>query len=78
MDEARLIEIARRFRKLEDHLTILNAFVAECQRNSWWPRRSKRDDEEWQYVMEDSETFSDACRDDMNAMQEFIRKAKNL
>jgi len=76
MSEGELIEVAQRFRALEDEIEMLKKFVNECRRQKWWPERRKRDDEDWDQTMDDADRAAEVCRDDMNRMADEIRKAK--
>ena len=71
MDEAILIEIATRFRKLED--AIEAADLRHARLISGTTDRSER--EVIQNMRDDIEGSLEACRDDMVSMQEAIRRA---
>lgn len=72
MDEAILIEIAARFRQLEDAVERADLYGTFCQRVNK-PMANKAAAEE---IREDLETHIDACRYDMERMAEEIRKAR--
>ncbi len=70
MDEAILIEIAQRFRKLEDGIEA--ADLQHARLISGTTYRSER--ELIQGMRDDIENALEACREDMVSMQEEIRK----
>ena len=62
MEEAILIEISQRFRALED----------AAENPEMWSRR----EEERMDARSCLEKAMEACRDDMNAMADYVRKAR--
>jgi len=72
MTEAILIEIAQRRRKLEDAIDDLCA-DSEFKRFTVTARELGDDDQSPQSLLQER---AEACRDDMNAMADCIRKLK--
>jgi hypothetical protein len=67
MSEAELIEIARRRRKLEDLVEIALAAILEAYPQAGEPGEFKTS----------IDAACEACRDDMNAMQDEIRRMQD-
>ncbi len=70
-DEAVLIEIEQRFRRLEDLIEQADAYHAQCQENYL---RFTADKARLQELRDRVEAALEACRDDMTSMQERIRR----
>lgn len=78
MDEALLIEIAQRRRKLEDCLETVDLILTATETLELEDLAELIPDnyDTMEDLREEIETRSDACREDMNAMADALRKVQ--